>query len=71
MMQLNQTTSDLLREVGCRALRPTSLRRVDVEVQVRKLRVRHVGLTLGRSLLVEGGWGYEESEAQRILFKIE
>jgi hypothetical protein len=70
-MQLHQTTSGLLREVGCRASRPTSLRKVDGEVQVRKLRVRRVDLTLGRYLRVEGRWGYEGSEAQWVLFKIE
>ena len=71
MMQPHQTTSGLLREVGYRASRPTFLRRVDGEVQVRKLRVRHVDLTQGRYLRVEGKWEYEGSEAQWVLFKIE
>jgi hypothetical protein len=40
---------------------------VDGEVQVKKLREQHVGLTPGRSLRAEGGWGHEESEAQGLL----
>jgi hypothetical protein len=70
-MQLHQMTSGQLHEVGCRALRPTSLRRVDGEVQVRKLQEPRVDLTPGRCWHAEGGSEYEGSEAQGVLFNIE
>jgi len=40
---------------------------VDDEVQVRKLRVQHAGLTRGRYLRAVGRWGHEGSEAQGLL----